>query len=79
MRITFNPNIMSTSPIRPVHRVTRKAARVSAESVEQEAEIAAPVTTSVSQLGRLLSKEEQEVEERNYKKKNPLWNTMLNL
>ncbi len=78
MRITFNPNIMSTSPIRPVHRVTRKAAQVTAESVE-ETETVAPVTTSVSQLGRLLSKEEQEVHERDYKKKNPLWNTMLNL
>jgi hypothetical protein len=79
MRITFNPNIMNTSPIRPVHRVMRKAPQTAAESVEHEPETAAPVTTSVSQFGRMLSKEEQEVRERDYKKKNPLWNTMLNL
>ena len=79
MRITFNPNIMNTSPIRPVHRVTRKSPQTSAESVDHEPEVAAPVTTSVSQFGRMLSREEQEVREREYKKQNPLWNTMLNL
>ena len=79
MRITFNPNVMSTSPIRPVHRVTRKNPQTSAEAVEQEPEAVAPVTTSVSQSGRMLSREEQEVRERDYKKKNPLWNTMLNM
>jgi hypothetical protein len=79
MRITFNPNIMNTSPIRPVHRVTRKAAQVTSESVDHEPDPAAPVTTSVSQLGRMRSRDEQEVRERDYKKKNPLWNTMLNL
>ena len=79
MRITFNPNVMSTSPIRPVHRVTRKNPQTSAEAVEQEPEAVAPVITSVSQFGRMLSREEQEVRERDYKKKNPLWNTMLNM
>jgi len=38
----------------------------------------APVTTSVSELGLLLSREEP-VEEKGYKKRDPLWNTMLNL
>jgi hypothetical protein len=78
MRITFNPNIMNTSPIRPIQRVMRKTASITSEAVDQEAEAAAPVTTSVSELGRIRSKE-QEIGEKKYQKKNALWNTMLNL
>ena len=79
MRITFNPTIMNTSPIRAIQRVTRKPVSVTADAVENEPEITAPVTTSVSELARLRSKREEEIGEKNYKKKNPLWNTMLNL
>ena len=78
MRITFNPNIMNTSPIRPIQRVVRKEASLTSEAIDQEAEVAAPVTTSVSELGRIRSKE-QEVGHKKYQKKNALWNTMLNL
>ena len=78
MRITFNPNIMNTSPIRPIQRVMRKKASITSESVDQEVEVAAPVTTSVSELGRIRSKD-QEIGEKKYQKKNALWNTMLNL
>ena len=78
MRITFNPNIMNTSPIRPIHRVMRKKASITSESVDQEVEVVAPVTTSLSELSRIRSKEE-EIGEKKYQKTNALWNTMLNL
>ena len=78
MRITFNPTIMNTSPIRPIQRVTRKKAAITSEAVDQEAEVAAPVTTSVSELGLIRSKD-PETGEKKYQKKNALWNTMLNL
>ena len=78
MRITFNPNVMNTSPISPINRVARKQRSLSSDKVEPESLTTAPVSTSVSELGALLSKEEV-VEEKDYKNKNPLWNMMLNL
>jgi hypothetical protein len=79
MRITFNPSVMNTSPIKPVQAVRRKKASLEPDPVETEASPPpAPVTTSVSELGLLLSREEP-VEEKGYKKRDPLWNTMLNL
>ncbi len=78
MRITFNPNVMNTSPISPIKRVARKQRSLSSDKVEPESLTTAPVSTSVSELGALLSKEEV-VEEKDYKQKNPLWNMMLNL
>jgi hypothetical protein len=78
MRITFNPNVMNTSPISPIKRVARKQRSLSSDKVEPESLTTAPVSTSVSELGALLSKEEV-VEEKDYKNKNPLWNMMLNL
>ena len=78
MRITINPNVMNTSPISPIKRVARKQRSLSSDKVEPESLTTAPVSTSVSELGALLAKEEV-VEEKDYKKKNPLWNMMLNL
>ena len=78
MRITFNPNVMNTSPISPIKRVARKQRSLSSDKVEPESMTTAPVSTSVSELGALLSKEEV-VEEMDYKQKNPLWNMMMNL
>ena len=78
MRITFNPAISSAGPIRPIQRVVRKNASVTAEPVELEPAISAPVTTSLSELGVQLSRNET-VAEQNYREKDPLWNMMLNL
>jgi len=78
MRITFNPSVMNTSPIKPVHRVVRRNPSLAAEPAEPEPTITPPVTTSVSQLATRRSKEEP-VDEKEYRKRNPLWNTMLNL
>jgi hypothetical protein len=37
-----------------------------------------PITTDVSEFGAQRAKDET-VEQKDYKKRNPLWNTMLNL
>jgi hypothetical protein len=78
MRITFNPGVMNTSPISPVSRVVRKKRSPFADKVEADSTTPTPVATSVSELGALLAREET-VEEKDYKKKDPLWNLMLNL
>lgn len=78
MRITFNPSIMNTSPIKPVQRVVRRKPSLTLDPVEPEPTKTPPVITSVSELTANRSKEET-VEEKEYRKRNPLWNTMLNL
>lgn len=77
MRITAISNILHTSPVKPVHRVVRKRTSPDAEPVEISAS-SPSVTTSVSEFGSERTKEET-VEEKNYKRRNLLWNTMLNL
>jgi len=78
MRITFNPSVMNTSPIKPVQRVVRRKPSLTSEPVEPEPTNTPPVITSVSELAANRSKEET-VEEKEYRKRNPLWNMMLNL
>ncbi len=78
MRITFNPGVTNTSPIRPVQRVVRRKPSLISEPVEPEPTNTPPVITSVSELAARRSKEEA-IEEKEYRKQNPLWNTMLNL
>ena len=77
MRITAISNILQTSPVKPVHRVVRKRTSSDAEPVEISAN-SPSVTTSVSEFGSERAKDET-VEEKNYKRRNLLWNTMLNL
>ena len=78
MRISSISSIMSTSPVKPVHRVVRRKPSRDAEPVDAEPVSQSSVTTSVSSFGADRSKDEK-VEEKAYKKRNPLWNTMLNL
>ena len=78
MRITFNPSVMNTSPIKPVQRVVRRKPSLTSEPVEPEPTNTPPVITSVSELAANRAKEET-VEEKEYRKRNPLWNMMLNL
>ena len=78
MRITFNPSVMNTSPIKPVQRVVRRKPSLTSEPVEPEPTNTPPVITSASELAANRSKEET-VEEKEYRKRNPLWNMMLNL
>ena len=77
MRITAISSILHTSPVKPVHRVVRKKGSPEAEPVEISAN-SSSVTTSVSEFGSERAKDET-VEEKNYKRRNLLWNTMLNL
>jgi len=78
MRITFNPSVTNTSPITPVRRVVRRNPSLNSEPVEPEPANTPPVITSLSELAANRPRD-QAVEEKEYKKRNPLWNTMLNL
>ena len=78
MRISFNPSVTNTSPIAPVRRVVRRTPSPTSEPVEPETVNTAPVITSVSELAANRPRDEA-VEEKEYKKRNPLWNTMHNL
>ena len=78
MRITFNPSIMNTSPIKPVHRVVRRKPSLVSEYAQPEPASVPPVITAMSEFATQRSREET-VEGKEYKKRNPLWNTMLNL
>jgi hypothetical protein len=78
MRISSISSIVSTSPVKPVHRVVRRKPSLNAQPVEAEPMNEPSVTTSVSEFGSERSKDDT-VEEKAYKKRNPLWNTMLNL
>jgi hypothetical protein len=78
MRITFNPSIMNTSPVKPVHRVVRRKPSLVSEPAEPEPASTPPVITAMSEFATQRSREET-VEGKEYKKRNPLWNTMLNL
>jgi len=78
MRISSISSIMGTSPVKPVHRVVRRRPTRDAEPVDAEPVSQPSVTTYVSGFGADRSKDET-VEKKAYKKRNPLWNTMLNL
>ena len=77
MRITSISSILHTSPVKPVHRVVRRKASPDTEPVEISTN-SPSVPTSVSELGSKRAKDDA-AEEKHYKKRNPLWNTMLNL
>ena len=78
MRISSIPALISATPVKPVHRVVRRNTSLTAEPVEHELPTTPPVTTSVSEFAANRSKDDT-VEDKAYKKRNPLWNTMLNL
>jgi hypothetical protein len=78
MRITINPSITNTSPVKPVHRVVRRKPSLVSEPAEPEPANIPPVITAMSEFATQRSREET-VEGKEYKKRNPLWNTMLNL
>ena len=78
MRISSISSVMTTTPVKPVHRVVRRKPSLDAEPVDAEPVSRPSVTTSVSGFGADRAKDET-VEEKAYKKRNPLWNTMLNL
>ena len=78
MRITFNPSIMNTSPVKPVHRVVRRKPSLTSDAAEPEPASVPPVITAMSEFATQRSQKET-VEGKEYKKRNPLWNTMLNL
>ena len=78
MRISSISSVMTTTPVKPVHRVVRRKPSLDAEPVDAEPVSQPSVTTSVSGFSADRSKDET-VEEKAYKKRNPLWNTMLNL
>ena len=78
MRITFNPGIMNTSPVKPVHRVVRRKPSLASDAAEPEPASVPPVITAMSEFATQRSQKET-VEGKEYKKRNPLWNTMLNL
>ncbi|MEI6574262.1 MAG: hypothetical protein WCO61_12080 [Alphaproteobacteria bacterium] len=78
MRITFNPSIMNTSPVKPVHGVVRRKPSLVSEPAEPEPAGIPPVITAMSEFATQRSQKETD-EGKEYKKRNPLWNTMLNL
>ena len=78
MRVTFNPAVVNTTPIKPIHRVIRRDASLSGDPVEQEMEQANySVKSQVSDLG--LQKSKEGIDGDKAYKKNPIWNAMLNI
>ena len=78
MRVTFNPAVASTVPIKPVQRVIRRNATLSGDPIEKEMEtIRYSVKSQLSDIG--LKKAKEEIAEEKTYKKNPIWNAMINI
>ena len=78
MRVSMVSSISNASPIKPVQRVVRRKPSLVSDQVEPEPTITPPVITAVSEFAAHRSKDET-TEKKDYQKRNPLWNTMLNL
>ncbi len=78
MRITFNPTIMRTAPVRAISAVRRKPATEDADSVDETAEAGRPVTTNLSSEGRTIASSAKGRGGAG-ENKGALWNVMVNL
>ena len=78
MRITFNPAVVNTTPVKPIHRVIRRDASLSSDPIEQDvAQTTYSVQAQLSDLG--LQKSKEDIDPDKPYKKNPIWNAMLNI
>lgn len=79
MRITFNPSVLNTAPVRAIRPVRSVEARPAAREEERaEPDPVEPVTVGLSSRG-LAPKADQEPPPRDDRRRKPLWTMMVNL